>query len=913
MTVFELVAFLKLNKDSYEKGLDEAKGEASSFGGAVASGFGTLAKAGTAALGAVSAATVSFGKQSVETGMEFDKAMSQVAATMGMTMEQANKETGKVTTAFGEFQGNLSEYAQFMGANTAFSATQAAEALNYMALAGYDVQTSMEMLPNVLSLAAAGNMDLARASDMVTDTATAFGLILEDGTVDMQRTSLLIDEMAKAASTGNTSVEQMGDAFLVIGGLTKELNGGMLTLEDGTTAYADGVQELEIALTAMANAGIKGSEAGTHMRNMLLKLSAPTEDGATALQNLGVAVFDAQGRMRSLNDIFSDMKNAMNGDVLPSFEKFYQSMSQLDDKKLLKKFQEKPEELEFFGVSIVDTEGKLKDFETAYKEAQQTFGKGLSQQSKLTAISDMFNTRDVASAEALLAAVENDWNKIGDAVLHAWYNEDEFNEQLANLGLSTEKIQANFLSLGVSAEDFNAILLESGGSAEDFLFSLNEAVASGVDMDDILRALGTDSDGLQKMFDSMTGSAQQMANTQLDNLAGDITLFKSALEGAKIAVSNGVTPALRDFVKLGTEGMTKITKALNEGDFDAVVEALEEVLTEGIDMIIEKLPEVLETGAKILTSLIDGINENMPEVSEAALQIITILIEFLANNMPKIIEMGVQLIISLANGLAQQAPTLVPVILDALMLIVQTLLSNAPEMLKAASQLIVALANGLVDYIPTLVDNLPEIISAIVEGLIALAGELAGSALEIILALAEGLIKAVPELVLRLPEIILAICDGLVDGIGDLADVGRRLVEGLWEGIKDAGSWLKDKITGWGEDIYDGITDFFGISSPSKLFAEIGGYLVAGLGKGWDDNIGDVIDDMTDDMDFESNVSVTSDTKKVDDEAVGDDDLGTERSTTGRDIIIPVYIGQTKLDEVIVTNEQLRNYRSGGR
>lgn len=118
----------------------------------------------TAAAGAV----VEFGKQSIESGMNFDSAMSQVAATMGVTTDEI---------------GELRDKAKEMGASTSFSATEAAEALNYMALAGYDSQTSMEMLPTVLDLAAAGGMDLAAASDMITDSQTALGLSLDETTV----------------------------------------------------------------------------------------------------------------------------------------------------------------------------------------------------------------------------------------------------------------------------------------------------------------------------------------------------------------------------------------------------------------------------------------------------------------------------------------------------------------------------------------------------------------------------------------------------------------------------------------------------------------------------------------------------------------------------------------------------------
>ena len=150
--------------------------------------------------GVIGAAAIGkFLGDSITTGMDFDKSISQVAATMGLTMDEMKAQVGEVSTAFGDFSGNLREYAQFMGANTAFSASQAADALNYMALAGYDVQTSMDMLPNVLNLAAAGGMELATASDMITDASSALGLSLDE-------TALMVDKMAKAASKSNTSV-----------------------------------------------------------------------------------------------------------------------------------------------------------------------------------------------------------------------------------------------------------------------------------------------------------------------------------------------------------------------------------------------------------------------------------------------------------------------------------------------------------------------------------------------------------------------------------------------------------------------------------------------------------------------------------------------------------------------------------
>ncbi|MBQ7261594.1 MAG: phage tail tape measure protein, partial [Lachnospiraceae bacterium] len=200
-------------------------------------------KVGGAAMAAGTAAAIGFGKASIDAGMEFDSSMSQVAATMGTTVDQIT---------------DLRDYAQEMGATTAFSATEAADALNYMALAGYDAEESMNMLPTVLDLAAAGNIEIARASDMVTDAQSALGLSAEE-TKDM------VDQMAKASSKSNTSVEQLGDAYLKIGATARNVKGG--------------TEELATVLGVLADNGIKGEKGGTHLRNMILSLQNPTEKG----------------------------------------------------------------------------------------------------------------------------------------------------------------------------------------------------------------------------------------------------------------------------------------------------------------------------------------------------------------------------------------------------------------------------------------------------------------------------------------------------------------------------------------------------------------------------------------------------------------------------------------------------------
>lgn len=592
----------------------ELAGAGTKGGNAFNKGFGSVVggvgKVAASALVAGTAAVGAFGAASVKAGAEFDQAMSQVGATMLKTSAEMENEIGSVDTAYGSFEGNLREFAQFLGQNTVFSATQAAEALNYMALAGYNTQQSMDMLPNVLSLAAAGGMDLARASDMITDSQTAFGISAE-------RTSQMVDEMAKAASTGNTSVEQLGDAFLVVGGLAKELNGGFVELADGTMKPVDGVQEMEIALTAMANAGVKGSEAGTHMRNMLLKLSSPTEAGAVALEKLGVAVFDTEGQMRSLSDIFGDLSVSMDG---------------------------------------------------------------LSQEDKLQAISKIFNTRDIASAEALLGAVSQDWDKIGESILNA------------------------------------------------------------------------------------EGAAADMASIQLDNLSGDVTLFKSALEGAKIAISDQLTPTLREFVQFGTNGLSELTSAFQSGGLEGAMASLGTIMSDALNMIVSKAPSLVSAGMQLIQSLWQGITAQLPTITNVFMQLVNMILPAIISALPEILQAGIELITMLGQGIAEAIPTLMPIITQCIVDLV-TILSdpgNLEGLLQAGLAIIMALGQGLIQALPQLVAALPTIIDNLVQFIVAATPQLVEAAMQLTMAIIQATPQIATQIALMAPQIIQSLAEGLI-------------------------------------------------------------------------------------------------------------------------------------------------------
>lgn len=570
MNVFDLFAKISLDTKEYESALSGARGMAEGFGGKLKSIIGSATQFVGDSLKTAGKLGAGFVTDSIRTGEDFDKAMSQVAATMGTTVSEI---------------GDLRDFAREMGANTKYSATEAAEALNYMALAGYDAETSMSMLPNVLNLASAGNFDLARASDMVTDTQTAFGISLE-------RTTQLVDEMAKAASTGNTSVEQLGDAFLTVGGLAQELNGGFVTLADGTRAPVDGVQELEIALTAMANAGIKGSEAGTHMRNMLLKLASPAAEGAEVFEEIGVSAFDAEGNMRSLSDVFGDLSTALGG---------------------------------------------------------------MTQQKKLDAISKLFNTRDTASAEALLAAVGEDWDHIGESILNAQDAAAKMaDEQNNNLAGDIDKFKSGLEDLKITVSDqITPYLRDAVQEGSKWLGNLKDYfeifMANGLGQ--TIRFIQSDLEPVKKLIDNVLEQAPEMA--------------KQFGEAAPQAIG--------DFIVRLTdpEAKGKIMKA----GFDVIGGLIDGLLSqESIDKFLENAPIIIENLAQSIEDFLFGddhdgngglvgaantimqkitdymsSNENRQKLYESAKEILKTLGQFLVDNVKILVPFVFEMVGALAT------------------------------------------------------------------------------------------------------------------------------------------------------------------------------------------------------------------------------------------------------------------------
>lgn len=262
------VQLREVNAELSRQKFDEYAEKAGKVGSAVETAGQHMMKV-TTAIGGVAAA-------SVTVAANFEQQMSKVQAISGATAEETDK---------------LTESARQWGRDTKYSATEAGEAFEYMALAGWKTDDMLEGIGGILNLAAASAMDLGTASDIVTDYLTAFGLSAKDA-------GKFADEMAYAMSHSNTTTEALGEAYK----------------NCAATAASMGysVEETTAVLMTMANAGVKGGEAGTALNAIMTRLATDTKGCATELSKYGVEVYDAQGNMNSLSSILTGVRGVWN-------------------------------------------------------------------------------------------------------------------------------------------------------------------------------------------------------------------------------------------------------------------------------------------------------------------------------------------------------------------------------------------------------------------------------------------------------------------------------------------------------------------------------------------------------------------------------------------------------------------------
>lgn len=277
MNVMELFVTLAIKDTAYKQGLKDAEGNASSSTSKIGGAFKTVGKVAKTAMAAGSAAAAAFTKTSIDSGMNFDTAMSQVAATMGTTVDKI---------------GNVEAKAEEMGRTTKYTATEAAEGMNILAQAGLSADEQISGIGTVLNLASAGAMSLEESASYTAGALKGFG-------DSMSNASYYADLMAKGATLANTDVRGLGEAF----------SGSAATAKN----YGQAADSVTLSLLRLAEQNVTGSEASTALNRAMADLYTPTDDASKALDQLGVSAYKSNGEAKDFNDLVDELNGSLQG------------------------------------------------------------------------------------------------------------------------------------------------------------------------------------------------------------------------------------------------------------------------------------------------------------------------------------------------------------------------------------------------------------------------------------------------------------------------------------------------------------------------------------------------------------------------------------------------------------------------
>ena len=731
------------------------------------------------AVGSVAAAAAVgvLATKAISVGKEFEVSMSQVGATL--RIDKATEE-GAAQLAM------LEEAARKCGRETKFSASEAAEGLNNLAMAGYDAEQAATALPTALKLAGAGNLEIADSARYLTAVTAALGLEKTS-----ESFSHLSDVMALTAAKAKTDVSQIGEALTTLGGTGKGLKGG--------------VNEISAALGILANADITGSEGGTHLRNMILSLQNPRNKNAAAMfEQLGVKAYTAEGQMRGLNEIFGDLNTAMAG------------MNDAERNAAIATIFKQTD----LAAARAMLDGCGKEYDELYEAAvHASDGIGAAQEmydrqtDNLQGDIDKLNS---ALADIGISAYENMAPALRGTVQFATEIASQFGEAFANGDLaggitgaidavlgSLEKLPEGFRQAGAAAAALAAANLVSTvldskawaagvsgvktfGQAVQMLpvtvpAAMGKARAAVLNFlppglvnraGGVFTAIGGKAAGLASTIAQAGGKAWNnfAGDSLLGKIVGRVSAFAGRVGsavgrvggailsvGGKLAggLQSMMSIALKAFMPAALIGALLVALGLLQSRFGTQIDGLLAMVREQGPQVISnfaagiasRIPALLAQGAQLVANLLQTIGALAPSLVMGGAQILTALVNGVAQNAPLLISGAVSAVGGFASGILQALPMILLAGMRLLLGLVQGIAQNLPAMAQGAVQSIQGFVQGFISALPQILMIAGQIIVTLVQGLGAALPALLSGAVQIIAMLAQGFISNLPMIV----------------------------------------------------------------------------------------------------------------------------------------------------------------------
>ena len=778
MNLFNLMAVLSLDSSNFESGMNKSE-----------SSVGKLVK--TIKNATITKSVLDIGKASLKAGMDFEASMSQVAATMGITTDEIKAGSSSFTM--------LEEAAKEAGKTTQFSASESAEALNYLALAGYDAETAVKTLPTVLNLAAAGGMGLAEASDMVTDSMSALGL-------ETTYSSTFVDQLAKTSQKSNTSVSQLGQAILTVGGTAKGLAGGTV--------------ELNTQLGILADRGIKGAEGGTALRNIILSLSSPTDKAAARMKQLGLEVHDANGNMRSTNDIFKDL-NAKLSEM--SEKERTQVLSDLFNKVDLKSANAL---LAGSGERFEELSKQIEASQGASDEMAKTLNDNLA--GALKGLNSAFESVGIAIYQKFDSPLKNVVNTITmfvrelGTIIEESKNLSDFIPNL--MKLITKGITQIIVLFITNIPNFIALGFE-------LIYAIIKGIVLSIPVlvVEFVKAIPAMIAGFVKALPNMIIQGTKLILALIAGLVIGIPLL---VEMAPHLINMFVRSTLNRLNMLVSVG-NLIIPALISGIISALPWLAENAI-QMVDLIANtissKLPSILEKGTNILSAVVDGIVAALPILLDTAIIMIEKFLNIITENLPTILEYGVIILNKLVEGILNSLPKIIESAIKIITLLAKTILENLPLILQKGAEIITNLVTGIKNNLPKIRESITEGIKLFLKTIIEKLPDIIKAGIDIIVKLTQGIIEALPTLISEGAKLMLDLAQTMIDSLPSFLGIGKDIVKGVWNGITSMAGWIGEKISGFFSGLVDKAKNALGIHSPSRVMRdEVGKWIPAGV------------------------------------------------------------------------------------
>jgi phage-related protein len=684
------------------------------------------------------------------------------------------------------------------------------------------------------------------------------------------------EDLDKSEKKATTSTNQFGSAMKSLTGHLKDVGSGLANVIGHVAKLAAG---LAVGLAAAATGAVVAIGA------LMVKSGEWADQFATLSGVTGVSTT----RLQELDYIGKKLDVDL-GTMTGSMSKMIRSLSSAKDGT-----GPAAEAYAALGVSIRDSSGELRDSEDIWTDAIVALG-GVSNETERDTLAMTIFGKSAMELNPLitagtdkLKALADEANRVG-AVMSEKDVEalDQFSDSSAAMGNTIKGITGTLAAafapaLNAAFTALNNFLaspavhkglenLRSGISriatiiAVSFktgnpLFAMAQGIGAMAGKEGILRTIADGLGGLAGIIPRLqagfkAGGIGGMLKSLIPE--GGIGGIISGLGGTIGKVLSGMLTSFAaqpaKLLKIGLD----IIQGLAAGLLAAIPKLLPvflQLITSLVNFITTTLPTLLQLGLTVVLQLAMGIMQAIPQLIPVVLQMITSFVQFLITNLPMIITAALQLIITLANGIAQALPTLIPTILGIIPVIIMTLLENLPLLITAALNLIMALAQGIIAALPILIPEIPKIVQTIIDvitknlplvikmaltlittlvaAIVTNLPMIGKAAIDIITALLNGIVELFPELITAAGDIITTIVDAIGDLIPTVLTVGRDIVEGIWKGIKDAWAQLLVDMGGIIKGLPKWVQKLLGIASESKVFAEIGRNMAAGLGSGF--------------------------------------------------------------------------------